>query len=356
MAERPGSRRSILGIFDCWSAGLYRLVSRSWLGRCLTGYRREPTALLSGETRARGMHAMSDRRCRVVRAAEGSRVLAVARRLVHLLADCPARLYGLFFLLYGIVCCPDPPAAAVPDSRTVAGFARHCFQRHSGTGSSAVCHDAALSRGRCRKRQGRVCADLPAARYAGGSGRRSVYRNANRAVLRCRRIGRRCRRRDGLDTSDDHPGRIPDARTSLHGAVPPGDGGRAVGAHVACRLDMGARPARAGSTDSFDVGGLRLQIASDAPLLPAGQAGCRHASVRNPAGRRRTVRRAFSGAGLRQGLLMAALLSEYFPDSQSHEFPCRVAAVHGRRRRDTGADSATVLRPTAPGGILRLAG
>ena len=48
---------------------------------------------------------MSDRRCRVVRAAEGSRVLAVARRLVHLLADCPARLYGLFFLLYGIVCC-----------------------------------------------------------------------------------------------------------------------------------------------------------------------------------------------------------------------------------------------------------
>ena len=105
MAERPGSRRSILGIFDCWSAGLYRLVSRSWLGRCLTGYRREPTALLSGETRARGMHAMSDRRCRVVRAAEGSRVLAVARRLVHLLADCPARLYGLFFLLYGIVCC-----------------------------------------------------------------------------------------------------------------------------------------------------------------------------------------------------------------------------------------------------------
>ena len=105
MAERPGSRRSILGIFDCWSAGLYRLVSHSWLGRCLTGYRREPTALLSGETRARGMHAMSDRRCRVVRAAEGSRVLAVARRLVHLLADCPARLYGLFFLLYGIVCC-----------------------------------------------------------------------------------------------------------------------------------------------------------------------------------------------------------------------------------------------------------
>ena len=105
MAERPGSRRSILGIFDCWSAGLYRLVSRSWLGRCLTGYRREPTALLSGETRARGMHAMSDRRCRVVRAAEGSRVLAVARRLIHLLADCPARLYGLFFLLYGIVCC-----------------------------------------------------------------------------------------------------------------------------------------------------------------------------------------------------------------------------------------------------------
>ena len=92
MAERPGSRRSILGIFDCWSAGLYRLVLRSWLGRCLTGYRREPTALLSGETRARGMHAMSDRRCRVVRAAEGSRVLAVARRLVHLLADCPARL------------------------------------------------------------------------------------------------------------------------------------------------------------------------------------------------------------------------------------------------------------------------
>ena len=74
MAERPGSGRSILGIFDCWSAGLYRLVSRSWLGRCSTGYRREPTALLSGETRARGMHAMSDRRCRVVRAAEGGRV------------------------------------------------------------------------------------------------------------------------------------------------------------------------------------------------------------------------------------------------------------------------------------------
>ena len=250
----------------------------------------------------------------------------------------------------------DPPAAAVPDSRTVAGFARHCFQRHFGTGSFAVCPDAALSRGRCRKRQGRVCADLPAARYAGGSGRRSVYRNANRAVLRCRCAWRRCRRRDGLDTSDDHPGRIPDARTSLHGAVPPGDGGRAVGAHVACRLDMGARPARAGGADSFDVGGLRLQIASDAPLLPAGQAGCRHASVRNPAGRRRTVRRAFFRRRIAAGSADGGSPFGVFPDSQSHEFPCRVAAVHGRRRRDTGADRTAVLRPTAPGGILRLAG
>ncbi len=104
MADRTGSRRSALGAIDRMTARLYRSLAHSLLGRCLTGYHREPTALLSGETRARGIRAMSDRRCRIVRAAEGSRILAAVRQLMHLLADCPARLYGLFFLLYGIVC------------------------------------------------------------------------------------------------------------------------------------------------------------------------------------------------------------------------------------------------------------
>ena len=105
MAGRKGTKHHASGFIDGMTARLYSLLPHSLLGQCLTDYKRDPTALLPGETRTQGIHTLSARRCRIAQAAEGSRILAAARWLVRLLADCPARLYGLFFLLYGVVCC-----------------------------------------------------------------------------------------------------------------------------------------------------------------------------------------------------------------------------------------------------------
>lgn len=92
------------GYFGRFSAAVYRLISLSHLGRWLMGYRREPTALLPGEERARLDGMPSARRTGLTAVAEQSRVLRLFRRLAQVLADAPARLYGLFFLLYGLTC------------------------------------------------------------------------------------------------------------------------------------------------------------------------------------------------------------------------------------------------------------
>lgn len=92
------------GYFGRFSAAVYRLISVSHLGCWLMGYRREPTALLPGEERARLDGMPSARRVGLTAAAEQSRLLRLFRRLAQVLADAPARLYGLFFLLYGLTC------------------------------------------------------------------------------------------------------------------------------------------------------------------------------------------------------------------------------------------------------------
>lgn len=93
-----------VGYFGRFSAAVYRLISISHLGRWLMGYRREPTALLSGEERARLDGMPSARRTGLTAAAEQSKLLGLFRRLAQVLADAPARLYGLFFLVYGLTC------------------------------------------------------------------------------------------------------------------------------------------------------------------------------------------------------------------------------------------------------------
>lgn len=97
MAEQKGGR------LDRASAGLYRLLSHSWLGRFLRGYRRTPTALLPGEGRVRPGYMPSARRTRWVQAVEQSRLLAFFGSIAHVLTDIPARAYGVFFLEYGCV-------------------------------------------------------------------------------------------------------------------------------------------------------------------------------------------------------------------------------------------------------------
>lgn len=92
------------GYFGRFSAAAYRLISLSHLGRWLMGYRREPTVLLPGEGRARLDGMPSARRTGLTAVAEQSRVLRLFRRLAQVLADAPARLYGMFFLLYGLTC------------------------------------------------------------------------------------------------------------------------------------------------------------------------------------------------------------------------------------------------------------
>lgn len=91
------------GRLDRASAGLYRLLSRSWLGRFLRGYRRTPTALLPGEGRVRPGYMPSARRTRWAQAVEQSRLLAFFRWLARVLADAPVRAYGIFFMSYGAV-------------------------------------------------------------------------------------------------------------------------------------------------------------------------------------------------------------------------------------------------------------
>ncbi len=93
-----------VGYFGRFSAAVYRLISLSHLGRWLMGYRREPTTLLPGEKRARLDSMPSARRTALTAAAEQSRILRLFRWLARVLADAPARLYGLFFLLYGLTC------------------------------------------------------------------------------------------------------------------------------------------------------------------------------------------------------------------------------------------------------------
>ena len=87
------------------TAALYALLSRTLLGRWLTSYRRGGSALLSGrpETGTGSFRPLSPRRERVAAAMEHSRLLAAFRALFTSMADAPSALYGLFFIVYGVI-------------------------------------------------------------------------------------------------------------------------------------------------------------------------------------------------------------------------------------------------------------
>ena len=87
------------------TAALYGVLSRTLAGRWLTSYRRGGGALFSGrpEAGAGVFRPLPPRRERVAAAMEHSRLLAAFRVLFTFMADSPALLYGLFFIVYGVI-------------------------------------------------------------------------------------------------------------------------------------------------------------------------------------------------------------------------------------------------------------
>ncbi|MBR5123584.1 MAG: O-antigen ligase family protein [Clostridia bacterium] len=98
-------RRYLWDNLNRGTAKLYALISRSFLGRLLTGYRKADDALAKGR-RYPGRNRctpMSPARLHLLSAVESGRLFSGARTLFHFLFRLPTALYGLFLLLYGAV-------------------------------------------------------------------------------------------------------------------------------------------------------------------------------------------------------------------------------------------------------------
>lgn len=101
--QKPESERDHL-LWNGLNRGtswLYAVVRHSLLGRVMTGYRRADKALGGG----RGHHACAPRspaRLALLRVMEGSRLLNALWGLFGGLYACPAAIYGLFGLSYGL--------------------------------------------------------------------------------------------------------------------------------------------------------------------------------------------------------------------------------------------------------------
>ncbi len=98
-------RRYLWDNLNRGTAKLYALVSRSFLGRLMSGYRKADDALAKGR-RYPGRNRctpMSPARLRLLTAVESGRLFSGIRALFHALFCLPMALYGLFLLLYGIL-------------------------------------------------------------------------------------------------------------------------------------------------------------------------------------------------------------------------------------------------------------
>lgn len=97
-------RRYLWDNLNLGTAKLYALITRSWLGRVFTGYRRADDALAKGR-RYPGRHRctpMSPARLRLLSAVESGRLFSGIRALFHALFCLPTAVYGLFLLFYGL--------------------------------------------------------------------------------------------------------------------------------------------------------------------------------------------------------------------------------------------------------------
>ena len=99
--DRPSFGRRL----DGRTASLYGALSHTLLGRWLTSYKRGGTALFSGrpEAGADTFRPLSPARSRAADAMERSLLLKAFRALFSVMGDCPALVYGLFFVIYGIL-------------------------------------------------------------------------------------------------------------------------------------------------------------------------------------------------------------------------------------------------------------
>lgn len=98
-------RRYLWDNLNRGTAKLYALVSRSFLGRLMSGYRRADDALAKGR-RYPGRNRctpMSPGRLRLLGAVESGRLFSGLRALFHALFCLPMAIYGLFLLLYGLL-------------------------------------------------------------------------------------------------------------------------------------------------------------------------------------------------------------------------------------------------------------
>jgi hypothetical protein len=87
------------------TAKLYALIAASWPGRMLTGYRKLDAAFAKGR-RYTGRHRctpMSPARLRLLNAVESGKLFKGIRGLSRFLFCMPMALYGLFFLIYGLL-------------------------------------------------------------------------------------------------------------------------------------------------------------------------------------------------------------------------------------------------------------
>ncbi len=98
-------RRYLWDNLNRGTAKLYAMVSRSFLGRVMSGYRRADEALAKGR-RYPGRNRctpMSPGRLRLLTAVESGKLFSGLRALFHALFCLPTALYGLFLLLYGLL-------------------------------------------------------------------------------------------------------------------------------------------------------------------------------------------------------------------------------------------------------------
>ena len=89
------------------TAGLYRIVENSFVGRVMTGYRRADAAFAGGK-RYTGRHTcapMSPSRLKLLSAVESGLLFKGIRALSGGLFGLPLALYGLFLLIYGVSGC-----------------------------------------------------------------------------------------------------------------------------------------------------------------------------------------------------------------------------------------------------------
>ena len=89
---------------DGWCAKLYETIGKSLVGRAMTAYTQEGAYLMHRKVTAGsgGGNAQGIRR-RMSGILENSGTTRTLVRLANLFADCPLNIYGVFFLMYGLI-------------------------------------------------------------------------------------------------------------------------------------------------------------------------------------------------------------------------------------------------------------